>query len=241
MESDMERFARGRAREAICALAAVVALAGCGGGGDDEETATSTLTGQPAPPPQAGTSNNQPPQITGTPPAMIDTGQVYSFKPAVADAEGDKLSFAISNRPRWLNFDVWDGKLYGVPSQADAGTFTKVTITVSDGKKVSTLNPFDIVVRKSSGTAPVGNRAVTLGLTAPTHNIDGSTLTDLAGYRIYWGTSPGNYPYSAKIDNPGVTTHLVERLSSATWYFVATVVNRQGTESDYSDVLAVTL
>ena len=235
----MECFASGRARAAICALTTLAALAGCGGGGDDEGTASSA-TPVPATQPLTG-STNQPPQISGTPGLTADTGQFYTFKPSVSDAEGDKLSFAISNRPRWLNFDVWDGKLSGVPSPADVGTFSRVTITVSDGKKVTTLTPFDIVVRKSSGTAPVGNRTVTLGLTAPTHNIDGSLLTDLAGYRVYWGTSPGNYPYSAKIDNPGVTTHVVERLSPATWYFAATVVNRQGAESEFSDILVITL
>ncbi len=131
---------------------------------------------------------------------------------------------------------------YTVCRSADAGVYSRVTITVGDGKTTAIPNPFDIQVRTKSGGPPVGaNGAVTLGLTAPTENIDGAPLTDLAGYRIYWGTAPGKYSYSAKLDNPGVTTYLVERLSATTWYFVATAVNSQGVESEFSDVLAVTL
>ena len=83
---------------------------------------------------------------------------------------------------------------------------------------------------------------MTLSLTAPTQTIDGTPLwSGVAGYRIYWGTSIGQYPHSAIIDNPGVATYMVENLTPATWYFVATVVTREGAESDFSDAVSVVL
>ena len=51
----------------------------------------------------------------------------------------------------------------------------------------------------------------------PTENTDNSALTDLSGYKIYYGSSPGNYTESITIDNPGVTSFLVEGLANGTW------------------------
>jgi hypothetical protein len=90
--------------------------------------------------------------------------------------------------------------------------------------------------------APARGGAVMLSLTPPTQTIDGTPLwSGFAGYRVYWGTSIGQYSHSANIDNPGVATYVVENLPSATWYFVATVVTRDGAESDFSDPVSVVL
>jgi hypothetical protein len=57
---------------------------------------------------------------------------------------------------------------------------------------------------------------------------------DLAGYRIYWGTTPGVYTNSATIDTIGTTTYMVQNLSPGTYEFVATAYNTAGVESRYS-------
>ena len=75
---------------------------------------------------------------------------------------------------------------------------------------------------------------MTLTWTAPTQNEDGSELIDLDGYRLYWGTAPGNYPNSITIDNESVTTYVVDNLSPGTYEFVATSHNSSGVESRYS-------
>ena len=41
----------------------------------------------------------------------------------------------------------------------------------------------------------------------PTQRDDGSALTDLAGYKLYWGTALDNYPNSLKISNIGALPH----------------------------------
>ena len=50
------------------------------------------------------------------------------------------LSFAISNKPAWLNFDATSGKLSGTPSLGAAAVYPSVGITVSDGKLSAVLN-----------------------------------------------------------------------------------------------------
>ena len=82
----------------------------------------------------------------------------------------------------------------------------------------------------SSGT-------VTLSWTPPTQNVDGSYLTDLAGYNIYYGLTEGQYSQRINIDNPGIATYVVTNLSPNTYYFVATSFNTSGVESPYSSVV----
>lgn len=76
--------------------------------------------------------------------------------------------------------------------------------------------------------------SVTLSWTAPTENEDGSVLTDLAGFRLYWGTTSGSYPNSVTINDKDATTYVVDNLSSGTYEFVATSFNTSGVESRFS-------
>jgi hypothetical protein len=84
--------------------------------------------------------------------------------------------------------------------------------------------------------------AVTLAWQPPTENADGSPLTNLAGYRIYVGTAAGVYNHSEiMLDNPGLTTYVIENLTHGTYYFAATAVKSTGLESFLSDELAITV
>ncbi len=61
---------------------------------------------------------------------------------------------------------------------------------------------------------------------APTTNVDGTPLTDLAGYRVYWGPSAGNTTAPCNTNSKGigkVTTHQLEGLTAGTIYFVRVI------------------
>jgi hypothetical protein len=174
------------------------------------------------------TASNTAPQLSGTPASSVNEGQNYVFTPGATDADGDALTFSITNPPIWASFDTSSGTLSGTPQTGDVGVYTNISITVSDGQASATLGPFDITVDAISlGSA-------SLSWTAPTQNEDGTDLVDLAGYKLYWGTTPGSYPNSVTIDNPTVTEYLVENLAPGTYEFVATSFNTSGVESQYS-------
>jgi len=59
-------------------------------------------------------------------------------------------------------------------------------------------------------------------------------LQDLAGYKIRYGTSPGNYSETITVSNPGLSSYLVENLVAAEWFFVMTSFNTSSIESVYS-------
>jgi len=75
------------------------------------------------------------------------------------------------------------------------------------------------------------NGVATLDWLPPTENSDGSTLTNLAGYTVYYGTSPDNLAQSVKVTNPGLTAYAVTGLTSGTWYFAVTSYSADGVES----------
>jgi plastocyanin len=184
----------------------------------------------------AATSTNAAPTISGTPPTAVNVGNAYSFKPAAADANaGDTLTFSIQNKPTWATFSTTNGTLSGTPAAGDAGTTANIVISVSDGKASAALTAFSITVTQ------VATGSATLNWTAPTANTDGSTLTDLAGYRIYYGTSSSNLDKVVQIANPGLTTYLIDNLTPGTWYFSLKSYSAAGTESSATNVASKTI
>ncbi len=90
-----------------------------------------------------------------------------------------------------------------------------------------------------TSTQPPATGAATLGWAAPTTNTDGTPLTDLAGYKIYYGTSSGNY---TKVINAGnVTSYTVNDLPAGTYYFAVTTYDAQNIESGYSGEVTKTI
>ncbi|HLS81789.1 MAG TPA: putative Ig domain-containing protein [Steroidobacter sp.] len=173
---------------------------------------------------------NRAPTISGTPGATVTAGAAYSFQPNASDPDGDTLTYSIQNRPSWASFDANTGRLAGAPNQSDAGVYSNIVISVSDGKASASLAPFSITV-----SAPVVGSA-TLSWTPPTQNTDGSTLTNLAGYRIVYGASPTTLNRMAEVDNPGLTTYVVTGLNAGTWYFAVKAYTSSGVESALSNV-----
>jgi hypothetical protein len=183
----------------------------------------------------ASPAPNTPPTISGSPPRSVVAGAMYSFRPTAYDANGDTLTFAASGLPSWASINSSSGRISGTPSLANVGSSGDIVISVSDGMATSSLASFTIVVvNVAIGTA-------TLTWTPPTQNADGSPLTDLAGYKVYWGTSEDDYTNSITLDNPGLSSYVVEQLTPAVWFFATTAVNSKGLESGYSNVATKTV
>lgn len=77
-----------------------------------------------------------------------------------------------------------------------------------------------------------GDNTITLTWTPPTTNTDGSTLTDLAGFKVYYGTSASMSANQVKEVGAGVETTTLGPLAAGTWYMVMSAKNAAGLESD---------
>jgi hypothetical protein len=183
----------------------------------------------------AVTAANVAPTISGTPPPSVLIGNAYSFTPNAADANGNALTFSIVNRPAWATFSTTNGRLSGTPTAAHIGTYSNITIRVSDGMTTTSLPAFAIAVNQVG----VGNATVTW--TPPTENTNGTTLTNLAGYRVVYGTNAANLSQVIQVPNAGTTVQVVENLTSGTYYFAVKAYNTLGAESDLSNISSKTI
>lgn len=90
-----------------------------------------------------------------------------------------------------------------------------------------------------SPSDPAATGSVTLSWEEPSLNSDGSALNDLAGYKIYYGSSSSNYTNSVDVGN--YTSASISSLSSGTWCFATTAYDAAGNESSYSNETCTTI
>lgn len=114
-------------------------------------------------------TDNNAPTISGTPGTSVVEGTAYSFTPVANDADGDALTFSITNKPSWAAFDTATGALTGTPANTDVGTTSGIVISVSDGIASASLASFNLQV-----TAVVVNNAPTISGT-PDTNVSAGT------------------------------------------------------------------
>jgi len=160
-------------------------------------------------------------------------------------AEGEELQFSatgtfsdgttqdLTTTATWLSSDTGVALISNVISSQ--GLVTSVlegttTITAEWGS-VSGMATLTVAIATTG--------SVTLTWDAPTTNADGTPLFDLAGYKIYFGTSSRNYPWSIDVGN--VTTYKLNNLSPGTYFFAVTANNTSGIESDFSVEVSKTL
>ena len=112
------------------------------------------------------------------------------------------------------------------------------------GSGSSSASPSATATGSSGSTtspAPTNKGSATLTWTAPTANSDGSALTDLAGYHIYYGTSIGSMSNEINITSPSTLTYVVANLGTGTWYFAIAAYTNTGLESGMSNVGSKTI
>jgi hypothetical protein len=214
---------------------ASLTLVGCGGGADDavnplSSTATAAETGT------AATAT-----ISGTPSTSVTVGTNYSFTPSASDSDGGALKFSIANAPAWATFNATTGQLSGSPKVTDTGTTMNIVITAADGSATASLPAFSITV---TGTAAAtGSGTATVKWVAPTENSNGTALTNLAGYTVYYGTDAStlSQAQSVQVANPAALSYTVTGLTSGTWYFAVASYTTGGQASTLSAVSSKTI
>jgi len=220
----------------VVTLGSIVAITGCkSGNGQAAPVAAATSSVAPA-----ATAPNQAPTISGSPGASVVAGQKYTFVPVATDSDGDSLGFSITNRPAWATFDTATGRLSGTPVASNVGAFADIRISVSDGKATTALAAFSLTVTAPQAAAS-STGAATLSWQAPSENIDGTPLTDLAGYRIRYGTDVNALTQEVEINTVGTTTYMITNLAPATYYFAVKAVTAAGVESSLSDIASKTI
>ena len=180
-------------------------------------------------------TTNRPPVISGTPAASVVAGSAYAFQPSATDADGNALTFSISNKPAWATFSTANGRLSGTPATGNVGTYGNIVISATDGKATASLPAFGIQVNSTS----VQTGTLTLSWAAPTKRADGTplSLADINGYRIHYGTSANDYTSHVDLADGTAQQVTLTDLPLGTYYLVMTTYDVVGLESGYSSAV----
>jgi hypothetical protein len=117
-------------------------------------------------------------------------------------------------------------------SQADASSAQAVDTTSS----AQAINQRNLIAlpQPVQPTPIVATGTMTVAWAAPATSADGLKMADLAGYRVYYGTSSGNY--TSTINVPGGTTlsYTISGLPTSTYYVMVKAYDSSNNESSSS-------
>jgi hypothetical protein len=125
---------------------------------------------------------------------------------------------------------------------ADSGPAASATPSTSPNTSPTTTPstaPTNGITPSAAPTNASGNATVTW--VPPQQNADGTMLTDLAGFRIYYGTSADELTQAVDISTNGTTSFRIANLPNGTWYFAVAALNAAGIEGDLSNVASKTI
>ena len=199
-----------------------------------------TLTSQQVPvtlilSPAAPTISQSPTSLTFT--AMEGGSNPTAQTIAITNPGTGTLNWTAGKSASWLTL---------TPSSGTTTTETdKITVAVNASGLTSNTYAATITVSDPAASNNAQQIPITLALTAPQSGM--ATLTwaansdsDLAGYKVYIGTSTGSYPLATDVGN--TTTHKVGGLlSGKTYYFAVTAYSTSGSESGYSNEASKTM
>lgn len=175
------------------------------------------------------------PVISGTPPTSVTAGSTYKFQPTAKDPDGKTLSFSVQNKPSWASFSIASGLLDGAPAVSQSGNYNNIVISASNGQYSSALPAFSVTVTPATNST---TGAATLDWVPPSTDTKGHPLTDLAGVRIYYGTSAANLTHMVQVASATATSTTIGNLTAGTWYFGSVAYTTVGTQSAMSGLVS---
>lgn len=81
--------------------------------------------------------------------------------------------------------------------------------------------------------------SISMAWAAPTTYVDGTPITNLGGFKAYYGTASRTYTHVVDMGN--VTSYTINSLSPGTYYIAITSYDLSGSESDFSSELSTTI
>jgi hypothetical protein len=142
-------------------------------------------------------------------------------------------------------YSLWEIGIYGGSSgSTTSGVTSSGATTGGDTSSGDTSSTGTSGSSTASGSATGSDATApqysvdgfTLNWTAPTTRADGAplSLADIEGFRIYYGTSAGNFPNTVDIHAGSAQAATVNDIPTGTYHVVMTTYDTSGLESNYS-------
>ncbi len=205
----------------LISITALVLAVGCGGGSGDKSEAPNPT---PEPP------QNSAPTISITSPENNSNFNVNDTLTFTATAQDDEDG-NISNDIIWFS-DIHGeiGKGASITASLDAAVHV-ITAEVSDSEGLEARSQINIDIFENTGFADIS-------WVAPSKNTNDTDLTDLAGFKVYYGQSQDTLNNFVTIENPQALNYRINNLATQrTYYFAVTAYNSLGTESEPSEIV----
>ena len=164
-----------------------------------------------------------------------DAAVYYSTADVTANAGADYT--ATKGTLTWANADA-SPRTISIPISKTPFVGAKtLAIAIASAENADLGSPASAIVTVNG----INPGEATLSWNRPSTNTDGTPLTNLAGYKIYFGTSPSDMYRVFTVSNPATVELEISNLSSATWYFAVAAYNTDGTESVLSPIGSKTI
>jgi hypothetical protein len=147
------------------------------------------------------------------PTAVISTDATHAIAPATV-----RVTWSSTNATSCVASGGWSGTKALSGTQEITGVQETTTYSIS-----------------CTGTAAVVDTA-TVSWTPPTTNSNGTPLTDLAGFRVYYGTSATNLSQMGPIVSSSTTQQTITGLTVSAWFFGVRAFNSRNIFSDMSNI-----
>jgi large repetitive protein len=228
----MIRLRRNFSLQFATVMAAALLVTACSN--DDSSTASTNTAGSGAASAGNPSANTDTLTLQGTPPTTVVAQANYYFQPK-RSVSSSMVTFKVTGLPSWARFDSSTGALSGIPQTRDEGTTGHIVISASNDTTSAAMTPFVIKV-----TAPVSDSsasgAVLLSWQPPTENVDGSPVSNLAGYHIYYGKTADDLTSTVTVSGADTTSYVVKGLEEGAYYFSVVAFNSAGMVSGKSNL-----
>jgi hypothetical protein len=182
----------------------------------------------------AGGSAAQSAKVTVNPPPP--TVSLTASPSTVASGASSTLEWSSKNATSCTASGAWSGNEATSGSQATAAlkSASTYTLTCSGSGGSASQSTTVSVTPGPTGTA-------TLDWTPPVTNTDGTALTPLTGYTVFYGTSQNSLTKSVVVSGASTTAYEITGLAAGTWYFAVVANAADGTQSAISNVASKTI
>ncbi len=173
--------------------------------------------------------------VAAAPPSVSLTANPTS----IASGSTAMLTWSSTNATACTASGGWSGALGPDGSRSTAALTAATTYTIScSGSAGSATQSATVQV---AAATPPSNGTATLTWTAPTMNTDGSPVTPLSGYTIYYGTTTSSMAQSVVITGTSTLSYEFTGLTSGTWYFAIAADAADGSQSAKSIIGSKTI
>jgi hypothetical protein len=150
---------------------------------------------------------------------------------SVASGAKSTLTWSSTNATACSASGGWSGTLATSGSSSTAALTAATTYTLTcTGTGGSASENVTVAV------TPPTNGSASLSWAPPTQDTNGSPLTTLTGYTVYYGTSQGSLAQSVTVSGASTTSYTLTGLTTGTWYFAVAADASDGTQSAMSNI-----